>query len=705
MDNTMWERTARRIEADALDDLAGHRKLQSPEGQQFLNALRRYHNERTDPLMPWLAREFRKGRIEHVPSLPESDAPDILRYNDAFDPEYYPGIREEDWVPTRTRLSPETLNHWADWYHQSDRRKVPLEQLKVHDLPGEVERYQHERSKSLKDEAVEEGRHQGEVVHQFPDGWNVRRLPAGPALDFEAWHMRGDPDPHDSRHPHGTPICVNWPQYHDLVGDGRTSIYSLRDPRGYPHVTMELRPKEWINNTGGYHDANDVYNMTADERGRWGVEPTANRGTIQQIQGKGNSIPKPEYQARMKDWFQTFSQWDKPQWPESGPDTLTNAEDLEGYFHDPDEWWANQDGYGNDGHGGYGPHGDYGLEPEGERGVPPVDYPTILDRTIDDRRPDNLDDDDIDRLYRAAIARGEIPELAQAAERYREMANDSYNDLEEMNYDFLGSYPGESWDEDPEELRRQYEWDYGPIEDKYETPEEQEAALQEYWQDKKAGYDYAQKELYDSHVPSKVAERLHKRLEPHHYPPDAENEGFSHRNQPRWPTMMEHLRPNTEEVAARDLPPGSFYGTLYGNVHKLDPDRLPHERLIPTHIHTPDDPWPPQQAQEPQQTLSRVTVASAHPVRKLWAFSPQSGQVHLYDEGDHHPTEVPTHESIARKLGEVGLHHGYAYTIPGGWRVLDYHHQPVADPYVLRFVVNALRKHRAEDPMTVFESS
>lgn len=78
--------------------------------------------------------------------------------------------------------------------------------------------------------------------------------------------------------------------------------------------------------------------------------------------------------------------------------------------------------------------------------------------------------------------------------------------------------------------------------------------------------------------------------------------------------------------------------------------------------------------------------------RLLWAFSPRSGRVHLYNEADHHPAEVPTHDSIARDLGEVGLSHGFAYGIPGGFRVLDYNHGPVEDPFVRRHVVDALRK-------------
>lgn len=90
-------------------------------------------------------------------------------------------------------------------------------------------------------------------------------------------------------------------------------------------------------------------------------------------------------------------------------------------------------------------------------------------------------------------------------------------------------------------------------------------------------------------------------------------------------------------------------------------------------------------------------------MRRLWAFSPQFRLVHLYNEADHHPADVPTHQSIANDLGETGITHGYAYEIPGGWRVLDFEHKPVGDPYVCRQVVEALRKEQ-EPPRPLWGS-
>ncbi len=61
--------------------------------------------------------------------------------------------------------------------------------------------------------------------------------------------------------------CVG--DYCDRVKEGFSIIYSLRDPENNPHITLE---------TNDFHD-------------------------VTQIQGKSNSIPKPEYRAMIKEWI------------------------------------------------------------------------------------------------------------------------------------------------------------------------------------------------------------------------------------------------------------------------------------------------------------------------------------------------------------------------------------------------------------------
>ena len=104
---------------------------------------------------------------------------------------------------------------------------------------------------------------QGPVVFDFGDGWTVQELPPE-ALEAEGKVMQH---------------CVG--TYCEQVRAGETVIYSLRDPQGQPHVTMEVAP--------------DVPGL-AESMSQFGY-PT---GRFQQIYGKQNEPPKDEYAARVR---------------------------------------------------------------------------------------------------------------------------------------------------------------------------------------------------------------------------------------------------------------------------------------------------------------------------------------------------------------------------------------------------------------------
>ncbi|WP_156027846.1 hypothetical protein [Candidatus Solirubrobacter pratensis] len=611
--------------------------------------------------------------------------PDQLQYQQQQSPQHH------SWH----HLSPNTLNHWADWYHQPDRRRVPLEQLKVHDLPEEVATYEREKARRQKEEAIEEGRHGGEVVHSWPDGWTLRKLPTGTPLDFEAWHMRGDPTPGN---PEGTPICVNWPQYQDAVGRDETMIYSLRDPQSKPHVTMEMRPTQYVNNTGGFHTPTEYRDMLREEDPaieRWGVRSSPEQARIEQIQGKGNSVPKPEYQARMKDWFQTFPEATRPNWErETRPmdhirDIMPTAEEGDdeddGDYEDPD-------------HGGYGVHGDYGLvEPPR-----PIDYRSTIEsllrpRSYHDRNNYTTsphDDDEVTALYREALRRGELPQLAEAVEGYGEYAD---HELDKQGWrENLPSWPGESWDEDPERLRDLYESAHGrPVEYDHETPEEQEEALRDYWKNLSDEYEWAEGEMYHEHNPSRLASALYQTISPHHAGPEGytnelhgELEGF----QPAWghmgPPGLDRYPAGTE-YALRHIHPHREPELTKGRIVSTEPWTTTSGHppsVIPHFVKLPEPP------PEPGQGTFAKIARTFDPDRYLWAFSPQTAQVHLAHEWDGHPAHVTTHEDLGRRIGEPDLHHGYAYPIGGGYRLFNHDLEPVGDPFISRKVVQALAK-------------
>ena len=81
--------------------------------------------------------------------------------------------------------------------------------------------------------------------------------------------------------------------------------------------------------------------------------------------------------------------------------------------------------------------------------------------------------------------------------------------------------------------------------------------------------------------------------------------------------------------------------------------------------------------------------AARPPMYYRWVFSPVKG-VSLGSNNDLHPALVPYHRDLAGKDGGQDLMHGYAYRIGNGWRLTDYEHKPVEDPFIVKQVVHAL---------------
>lgn len=95
-------------------------------------------------------------------------------------------------------------------------------------------------------------------------------------------------------------------------------------------------------------------------------------------------------------------------------------------------------------------------------------------------------------------------------------------------------------------------------------------------------------------------------------------------------------------------------------------------------------------------------VEADAPFYYLWVYDPTSGEVivthnHEVDEIDTH-----THEDLAALVPHPNRIHGYAYRIGGGFRITDWEHKPVADPFVKRQVVKSLsqvsKTARTHDP-------
>lgn len=93
-----------------------------------------------------------------------------------------------------------------------------------------------------------------DVVHECGDGWTIVRLRTAEALDHEGFAMGH---------------CVGQGAYDGGLSTNFTGIYSLRDPFGRSHVTLEI-------------------NHSMDK--------------VNQIKGKQNQPPKAEYMRRLLGW-------------------------------------------------------------------------------------------------------------------------------------------------------------------------------------------------------------------------------------------------------------------------------------------------------------------------------------------------------------------------------------------------------------------
>lgn len=441
----------------------------TPQGRSAFHILKGMveRNPKADGLAPWIWREAKKGRLV------------AKNYGDQS---YF--IYNEANQPGGLILNPSGLSHLADWFHSGNqnptRRGVDIMQLTADDMESKLGEWDaHLRAKQ--EQADQDKLKGGDVVHQYPDGWTLRNLKPED-LDAE-----GDAMGH----------CVGGHGYQDLVRHGGRMIYSLRDPQHQPHATMELQPREYVTSDGGYVDQEDYEDENT--RKQWGVRPTHENAIIHQIQGKGNEVPKPEYQARLKQFFETMPPDARPKWA-TGQYPIGHIGEITGQDENGDVYEDEDD------MGGYGEHGDYGL---GDGKPRPTEYGSVLEsihHRADERStwrgPGYHDPSDTDAVYHHALQRGEIPQLAAATQRYQDQtATPTLMDLEDKNHEYL-DYPGEEYEDDPER------WDNNP----------------ENFENAREHYDEARSELESSHIPSQIANGLWEHLAPHFHGNGYQNE-------------------------------------------------------------------------------------------------------------------------------------------------------------------------------------
>jgi hypothetical protein len=611
-------------ESSKLEWLQNREDLQDPKSQAFVRLLQG-HNDAGNPdfqsshlnfteadkLLPWLVREWKKGRI-----LPSSTYPHQLKYRPTGEPIVPTPNEEHDpnlmpWGPgaSRTYTTPDVQHAQL----QNLTTVTPDDAKSAVDAMAEMKKHRkgidamqhkaHEFFPKVKDfiqwKKDQERKDYGEILHQFDDGWTVRRLQNRDEAEAE-----GDEMGHCVGSHHG-----------NSVDNGSDLIVSLRDAKNAPHATMQLTPD--------YYEHRDNPDDTMDPFGwrqvQWKGEPAdaekaskyiprvGPNSSVEQFYGKEDMAPLDEYQDRMNQYLDQYgiyaegSEQQEPWWDEEyHAEGVDDPRSYINYYpeeHAPEEYeraWADANDWGM-----YGP--SIYVDPYYGH-----DFTSILEGLTDQRgtwynrgQPHNL-------------SGGFSPEIA---DRVVTKANDTNED------DNLR----EALDEHLNDHESQVDWDKLS---EMKPEEARQAYLQEFGND------------------------------PHYQ-------------------MIQHMGPQ-------------LYGDYWEDTNPLNKDVFkpaihPDQQMLfyPTY---PAGGW---QGEDPILHQNYSKTASELPTLYYrWTFSPETG-VTLSSNDDDHPSLVPYHQDLARGPGDQ--QHGYAYRIHGGWRLTDWEHGDVKDPYIISQLIRALR--------------
>lgn len=178
--------------AARIDHLRGRPDLQDEDAQGFLKHLE--EKGYPDKLLNWIVREWKKDRLAMVGGR-------LFSTSEGYHP--FTPARALEWEKTLNEAK--RLGNGIDlMQHDYDALKQKME---------EEAQAQSERERP----------NLGQVVHQFDNGWTMRKLRNAREAQIE-----GDEMNH----------CVG--SYGKGIESGENHIYSLRDPDNHPHATVQL---------------------------------------------------------------------------------------------------------------------------------------------------------------------------------------------------------------------------------------------------------------------------------------------------------------------------------------------------------------------------------------------------------------------------------------------------------------------------------
>lgn len=349
----------------------------------------------------------------------------------------------------------------------------------------DLEAWVYERNSEMVAEGEEPG---NETVYQFPDGWEIVKV-SDKNLAWEGEQMGH---------------CVGG--YCSAVMSGRAHIFSLRDPKGFPHATIEVKGQvpptptmQWQGETiRGLQQPGPPAFTKSDKP--W---------EIVQIQGKQNAEPTDEYKRYIKAWFQEVQKnidltWGNDFYSPYHRDDLSisDAVGLEDWY----SYWHER--------GGWKPKNQREPEYEEEYGVripdPEVD---ISEVSVVEKIADNLMDVDsygrpigyvkpedisfyVENLWEALVEHYGSEDQAKlqlnlAVQRGYEHVDNEVQQLRDQNYDYEFDMMRDEWnlneDEDFDE------WWHNVESDPYSDPRYemiQDAVTDEIERPFKGAYDW-----------------------------------------------------------------------------------------------------------------------------------------------------------------------------------------------------------------------
>lgn len=607
--------------------------LKAPEGDErlseFLQLLRSQvaQNESYDKLAPWLYREFKKNRLgmgeeghlgdlytipPHYPVDPENrdEGGWGVGYPDTEDHPIFPSQQEAAAHAQQVGSEGPRLGipHWNDWYGSNAPNRRGLDIMGIKD-PREVQNLVDEWDAQREQEQMDQGKMDAyladdgsKVLHEWPDGWSLRQL-----TDQDQTRMEGSSELMNH--------CVGG------TDPRRTGIYSLRDPDNIPKTTFEIRPEQ-----------GDDGPMYGDDQ-----LPYPERGQVVQIQGNSNSTPKEPERNRLKEWFETFPEEDRPfvSSPVTRLPQIRNLGDLRTWTAPEDTAYAPYDLEQYENSTNYqlpaGPGVElYGLGHRGgglDKSNPPeIRWDPFVNHLIESPESQARGEEILNHINQLQDLTGQ-DELS----RFRSAIETNLPKVEQAFYNKAYDPHKDIWQADDPQYHDEY--NHNDFENQWNN-----------W--------VFTKLLYPT------------------LPITRDPEGNSFRN-------LEDMERG---------PDGSF----------LPPPGLPNQGLLFGDEGNPPVPgkqWYNNERGRPEAiTANRRKRKRTIPKKKAmapvyfrWSFSPRTG-VSLSDN----ERDLDAFVNTRNGSGDADETKGYAYRIGNGWRLTDNEHRAVEDPYVVAQVVKKL---------------